>query len=138
MLEELAGKEGGEDYKTFWEAFGRNIKYGVIEDTENRERLSKLLRFSSSKAEDSLTSLDEYVGRMGANQKTIYYMAADSVAAARAAPFMEAMVAKGIEVGHCATRQCLGWGRCRLPSMYGWPRQWSLFTPVASLRRCVG
>ncbi|KAG2453711.1 hypothetical protein HYH02_001923 [Chlamydomonas schloesseri] len=98
MLEDLASKEGGEDYKTFWEAFGRNIKYGVIEDTENRERLSKLLRFSSSKAEDSLTSLDEYIGRMGGNQKTIYYMAADSVAAARAAPFVEAMVAKGIEV----------------------------------------
>ncbi|GFR43638.1 hypothetical protein Agub_g4739 [Astrephomene gubernaculifera] len=98
MMEELAGKEGGEDYKTFWEAFGRQIKYGVVEDTEHRERLSKLLRFNSSKAEDSLTSLDEYVGRMRAGQKSIYYMAADSVQAARAAPFVEALVAKGIEV----------------------------------------
>ncbi|GLI58754.1 hypothetical protein VaNZ11_000511 [Volvox africanus] len=98
MMEELAGKETGEDYKTFWDAFGRNIKYGVVEDTENREKLSKLLRFSSSKSEDNLTSLDEYVSRMKPTQKSIYYMAADSVQAARAAPFVEAMVAKGIEV----------------------------------------
>ncbi|KAG2494319.1 hypothetical protein HYH03_007672 [Edaphochlamys debaryana] len=98
MMEELASKEGGEDYKTFWEAFGRQIKYGIVEDTENRERLSKLLRFYSSKSEDTLTSLDQYVSRMRPGQKQIYYMAADSVEAARAAPFVEAMVAKGIEV----------------------------------------
>ncbi|GLC45068.1 Heat shock protein 90-5, chloroplastic [Pleodorina starrii] len=98
MMEELAGKEGGEDFKTFWDAFGRQIKYGVVEDTENRERLSKLLRFQSSKSEDGLTSLDQYVSRMKPKQKSIYWMAADSVQSARAAPFVEAMVAKGIEV----------------------------------------
>lgn len=63
MMEELASKEAGEDYKTFWEAFGRNIKYGVVEDSENREKLSKLLRFYSSKSEENLTSLQEYVNR---------------------------------------------------------------------------
>eukprot|EP00197_Chlamydomonas_leiostraca_P015628 CAMPEP_0202868906 /NCGR_PEP_ID=MMETSP1391-20130828/11327_1 /ASSEMBLY_ACC=CAM_ASM_000867 /TAXON_ID=1034604 /ORGANISM="Chlamydomonas leiostraca, Strain SAG 11-49" /LENGTH=770 /DNA_ID=CAMNT_0049549131 /DNA_START=140 /DNA_END=2452 /DNA_ORIENTATION=+ len=98
MMEDLAKKEGGEDYKTFWESFGRNLKIGVIEDTENRERLSKLLRFYSSKAEDTMTSLDEYVGRMREGQKQIFYMAADNVQAARAAPFVEKLVAKGYEV----------------------------------------
>ncbi|GFH18619.1 HATPase_c domain-containing protein, partial [Haematococcus lacustris] len=98
MLDDLAKAEGGEDYKTFWEAFGRNIKIGVIEDTENREKLSKLLRFNSSKSEDALTSLDAYVGRMKEGQKSIFYMAGDNVQAARAAPFVEKLVAKDYEV----------------------------------------
>lgn len=55
------------------------VQIGVIEDTENRERLSKLLRFYSSKSEDNLTSLEEYVKRMKEGQKQIYYMAADNV-----------------------------------------------------------
>lgn len=79
MIEDLAGKEGGEDYKTFWESFGRNLKIGVIEDTENRERLSKLLRFHSSKSEDDMTSLQDYVSRMKEGQTQIFYMAADNV-----------------------------------------------------------
>lgn len=70
MLEALAAKDGGEDYKTFWESFGRNLKIGVIEDTENRPKLAKLLRFHSSKADDgALVSLEEYVGRMKEGQK---------------------------------------------------------------------
>lgn len=55
------------------------MQVGVIEDTENRERLAKLLRFYSSKSEDSLTSFEEYKGRMKEGQKAIYYMAADNV-----------------------------------------------------------
>ncbi|KAF8068330.1 HSP90-5 [Scenedesmus sp. PABB004] len=98
MIEALAAKEGGEDYKTFWESFGRNIKVGVIEDTENRERLSKLLRFHSSVSEEGMTGLGDYVGRMKDGQKGIFYMAADSVDVARAAPFVEKLVADGYEV----------------------------------------
>ncbi|KAG1673024.1 hypothetical protein FOA52_005954 [Chlamydomonas sp. UWO 241] len=66
MITDLAGQEGGEDYRTFWESFGRNLKVGVIEDTENREKLAKLVRFFSSAAteEGKLTSFDEYVARM--------------------------------------------------------------------------
>ena len=60
-------QEGGEDYKTFWEAFGRNIKIGVIEDQDNREKLSKLLRFFSShsteQADGNMTSFEQYVAR---------------------------------------------------------------------------
>lgn len=63
MFEALANKEGGEDYKTLWESFGRNLKIGVIEDTENRERLAKLLRYYSSKSEEGMTSLTDYVSR---------------------------------------------------------------------------
>eukprot|EP00798_Chlamydomonas_sp_ICE-L_P025057 gene25057-10708_t len=99
MISELANREGGEDYKTFWQAFGRNLKIGVIEDTENREKLSKLLRFFSSKSEDgNLVSLEDYTGRMKEGQKSIYYMAADSVDSAQAAPFVEKLVSKGYEV----------------------------------------
>nr|QBY35568.1 heat shock protein 90C [Dunaliella salina] len=98
MMENLASKEGGEDYKTFWEAFGRNLKIGVIEDTENREKLSKLLRFFSSRSEEDITSLDAYVSRMKPGQKDIFYMAADSVEMAKAAPFVEKLVSKGYEV----------------------------------------
>lgn len=55
------------------------LQIGVIEDTENRDKLAKLLRFYSSKAEEQLTSLDAYVSRMKEGQKSIYYMAADNV-----------------------------------------------------------
>ena len=98
MMDDLAAKDGGEDYKTFWEAFGRNLKVGAIEDADNRPRLAKLLRFFSSKSGDAMTSLDEYVGRMKDGQKGIYYMAADSLEAAAAAPFVERLVADGFEV----------------------------------------
>lgn len=64
MMEDLSSREGGEDYKTFWEAFGRQVKYGVVEDVENREKLARLLRFASSKSEEGgFTSLEQYVGR---------------------------------------------------------------------------
>jgi len=98
MMEDLANKEGGEDYKTFWESFGRNLKIGVIEDTENRERLAKLLRFNSSKSEEELTGLQAYVDRMKEGQKAIYYMAADNIQGARSSPFVEKLVSKGYEV----------------------------------------
>ncbi|KAI8472066.1 MAG: heat shock protein 90C [Monoraphidium minutum] len=98
MMDDLASKEGGEDYKTFWESFGRNLKVGVIEDQENRPRLAKLLRFFSSKSEEAPTSLEAYKGRMKEGQKGIYYMAADSVEVAAAAPFVEKLAADGYEV----------------------------------------
>jgi Hsp90 protein len=53
------------DYETFWEAFGRNIKMGCIEDSANKEALASLLRFSSSKSGEEVTSLDDYVSRSG-------------------------------------------------------------------------
>eukprot|EP00955_Chlamydomonas_euryale_P101078 365323-Chlamydomonas_euryale.AAC.5 len=100
MISDLASVEGGEDYRTFWENFGRNIKIGVIEDTENRDKLAKLVRFYSSAAteEGKLVSLDEYITRMKDGQKAIYYMAADNLDVARSAPFVEKLISKGYEV----------------------------------------
>ena len=90
--------EGPDDYTTFWEAFGRNIKLGMIEDAANRTQLSKLLRFASSASGQGLTSLDDYVSRKKDNQTSIYYLAADSRAAAEASPYVESLVKRGFEV----------------------------------------
>lgn len=99
MIEELANKDDdGEAYSQFWNSFGRYIKLGIIEDSDNRNTLSRLLRFYSSKSEEKLTSLDEYVSRMPEGSNTIYYMAADSFEAARSAPFLEGLVQRGHEV----------------------------------------
>lgn len=92
-------KEGQvDDYTTFWEAFGRNLKLGVIEDAANRPTLAKLLRFSSSSSGAGVTSLAEYVARKKEGQDTIYYLAADSRAAAEASPYVESLSRKGFEV----------------------------------------
>lgn len=91
-------KEGSvDDYTTFWEAFGRNIKLGVLEDEGNRQVLAKLLRFSSSGV-DRLTSLMDYVSRKKEGQTSIYFLAADSKAAAEASPYVEQLTSKGFEV----------------------------------------
>ncbi|XP_048228699.1 heat shock protein 90-5, chloroplastic [Ricinus communis] len=98
MIQELSESENKEDYKKFWENFGRFLKLGCIEDTGNHKRITPLLRFHSSKSEDDLTTLDEYVENMGENQKAIYYLATDSLKSAKSAPFLEKLVQKGIEV----------------------------------------
>ncbi|XP_010528014.1 PREDICTED: heat shock protein 90-5, chloroplastic isoform X2 [Tarenaya hassleriana] len=98
MIQEISGSENKEDYKKFWENFGRFLKLGCVEDTGNHKRISPLLRFYSSKSEDELTSLDEYVENMVENQKAIYYLATDSLKSAKSAPFLEKLVQKDIEV----------------------------------------
>ncbi len=64
-------------YGKFWEQYGRSMKLGTIEDQTNRNRLTKLLRFHTSKSLDKLTSLEEYVSRMKEGQKDIYYLAGE-------------------------------------------------------------
>lgn len=99
MIDDLAKKDdGGQAYETFWNSFGRYIKLGVIEDQDNRKQLASLLRFYSSKSEEQLTSLDDYIARMPEGSNSIYYMAADSFEAAKNAPFLEGLVSKGYEV----------------------------------------
>ena len=71
MFEEISKREKEDDYNTFWEAFGRNLKLGIIEDNANRQRLASLLRFYSSNSEDGITGLDDYVGRMREGQKVL-------------------------------------------------------------------
>jgi heat shock protein beta len=65
-------------YAKFWAQYGRALKLGIIEDATNRNRLAKLLRFYTSKSPDTLSSLEEYVGRMKPGQKDIYYLAGQS------------------------------------------------------------
>ncbi|XP_062194431.1 heat shock protein 90-5, chloroplastic-like isoform X2 [Phragmites australis] len=98
MIQEIAEKDDQEDYKKFWESFGKFMKLGCIEDTGNHKRLAPLLRFHSSKNETDLISLDQYVENMPENQKAIYYIATDSLQSAKTAPFLEKLVQKDIEV----------------------------------------
>ena len=98
MIAEIANREDKADYEKFWEAFGRNVKLGVIEDKDNAPKLGKLLRFSSSKSGEGLTSLEEYVERMKEGQSGIYFLAADNRAAAERAPFVERLIKRDIEV----------------------------------------
>ncbi|KAE8678399.1 DNA-directed RNA polymerase 1B [Hibiscus syriacus] len=98
MIQEISESENKEDYKMFWENFGRFLKLGCIEDTGNHKRITPLLRFYTSKNEEEMTSLDEHVENMGENQKAIYYLATDSLKSAKTAPFLEKLVQKDIEV----------------------------------------
>ncbi|KAK1631617.1 hypothetical protein QYE76_005932 [Lolium multiflorum] len=98
MIQDIAEKDEKEDYKKFWESFGKFMKLGCIEDSGNQKRLAPLLRFHSSKNETDLISLDQYVENMPESQKAIYYIATDSLQSARTAPFLEKLVQKDIEV----------------------------------------
>ncbi|KAK6157762.1 hypothetical protein DH2020_012010 [Rehmannia glutinosa] len=98
MIQDLSESENKEDYKKFWENFGKFLKLGCIEDTGNHKRITPLLRFFSSKSEEDLISLDDYVENMGENQNAIYYLATDSLKSAKSAPFVEKLIQKGIEV----------------------------------------
>jgi molecular chaperone HtpG len=99
LLEGIAKNEP-EKYEQFWTAFGNVIKEGPIEDFSNRERIAKLLRFSSTHtdSEKQDVSLDDYVSRMKEGQEKIYYVTADSFAAAKNSPHLEIFRKKGIEV----------------------------------------
>merc|ERR1712020_48129 len=83
-------------YGEFWKEYSTNVKLGVIEDTANRTRLAKLLRFTSSNG--NLTSLAEYVERMKDKQESIYYIAGGSKEEVTSSPFVERLLKKGYEV----------------------------------------
>ena len=99
LIESLAKNEP-EKFETFIKAFGNTLKEGIGEDTANRERIAKLLRFASTKGDGAArsVSLDDYIGRMADGQDTIWYITADSHAAAAGSPQLEAFKARGIEV----------------------------------------
>ncbi len=99
MLEKLA-KDDAEKYQTFWKQFGLVLKEGPAEDTANVEAIAKLLRFASTHTDSSAqtVSLEEYVSRMKEGQEKIYYITADSYAAAKSSPHLELLRKKGIEV----------------------------------------
>ncbi len=99
LLQKIANNKP-DDYKTFWKEFGRVMKEGPGEDFANREKIAKLLRFSSTldDKEEQEVSLDDYISRMKDGQKAIYYITADSFAAAKHSPHLEVFRKKGLEV----------------------------------------
>lgn len=99
LLEGLA-KNDKEKYATFWEQFGNVIKEGPIEDHKNKERVAKLLRFASTHTDTDVqdVSFEDYISRMQEGQDKIYYVTADSFAAAKNSPHLEIFRKKGIEV----------------------------------------
>lgn len=99
LIETLA-RDQPEKFATFYKAFGNTLKEGIGEDHANRERIAKLLRFASTKDEagQKTVSLDDYIGRAAVGQDTIWYITAESHAAAFGSPQLEAFKAKDIEV----------------------------------------
>merc|ERR1712054_719617 len=85
-------------YKEFWDAFGKYIKMGVIEDASNRTRLAKLLRYFTTKSEDEMIGLEDYVANMKDNQKNIYYISGEDKDSLMKSPAVESLLAKDIEV----------------------------------------
>merc|ERR1712020_602411 len=93
---DMIKKISDDKYDAFWKEYSTNIKLGVIEDTANRTRLAKLLRFTTSGGK--LSSLSEYVERMKDKQEHIFYMAGGSVEEVKTSPFVERLLKKGYEV----------------------------------------
>lgn len=87
-----------EKYKSFWQEFGTVLKEGPAEDFANRDRIANLLLFASTKSNDNLISLNDYVARMKENQQKIYYITADSLNAAKSSPHLEIFNKNDIEV----------------------------------------
>ena len=97
VLAELKTRAAGEDFDTFWQAFGAVLKEGVWEDQEHRQALAGLMRFRSSGAE-GWSTLDAYIARMKPEQEAIYYLVGDDATALAASTQVEGFRARGIEV----------------------------------------
>merc|ERR1712072_1175069 len=96
MFAEIAEKK--DDYKKFYEQFGKCLKLGIHEDSTNRQKIAELLRYQTSKSGDESISLKEYVDRMKEGQNDIYYITGESVAQVSSSPFLENLRKKGLEV----------------------------------------
>jgi molecular chaperone HtpG len=96
LFDEIA--EDKENWKKFYEQFSKNLKLGIHEDTQNRKKISELLRFATSASGDELCSLKDYVSRMKENQKHIYYITGESKETVANSAFVERVKKRGFEV----------------------------------------
>merc|ERR1719420_364639 len=91
-------KDEESTWTKFYKEFNKNLKMGCYEDDFNRSKISKLLRFSTTKSEDKEISLDKYLDRMQESQESIYYMSGDSMEVMKKAPSLQVFKKKDIEV----------------------------------------
>ena len=96
MMEDIAEDE--EKYKDFYENYSKNMKLGLYEDSNNRNKISKLLRYYTNKNPDTLQSLDNYVANMKEDQKEIYYITGENKESVMDSPFVEKLNKNGLEV----------------------------------------
>ena len=95
-IEEIS--EDKDNYKKFYEQFGKNLKLGIHEDSANRKKLAGFLRFATSASGEEMCSMGDYVSRMKENQKDIYYITGESKEVVATSSFVEMMKKKGLEV----------------------------------------